>query len=229
MLLSADVFLAAAGAANVSHQNTETAHQVSPASHGTFQDHLTYQPVESGGMFEGVSAQAIQSQEPVVATSETQPGDQVTEPAVQAKTVTATTASASSNAKVSTVAATFSATFTASAGSVATQQLTASLNVANAPPVSTVSAQSANNQSVVSNSNSSSNSNASSSTPAATSSTATSTVDLFLSVNNALNAIATGTTPAPINLPSASLGGVLTVTGVQITFAGLSFVGGVAR
>ena len=133
---------------------------------------------------------------------------------------------ASSHAKISTAATSISATSTATAGSVATQQITASLKVANAPPATVTGSQSANSQANVSNSNSSATSNSSSSVSAPKPLTVSSTVDLFLSVNNALNAIAAGTTPAPINLPNATIGGVLTITGVQITFAGIMVAGG---
>jgi len=63
VLLSADAFLAAAsGAAGVNH-SVEVAHQISPSSSEVLHAGSVSQSVEVGGIFEGISAQPIQSHE----------------------------------------------------------------------------------------------------------------------------------------------------------------------
>jgi hypothetical protein len=237
VLLSADAFMAAATLANAVHKTTEVTHQAASPDHTAFQDNLAYQPAEPGGIFDGVASQAIQSHETASTQSATHAGSQ-TAPAtatsssqdaatvVQAKTTKAATILTGSTPKLSTAATTLSATSTTATNSVATQQMTASLKVANAPPTGAANVQTANNKTITANSNVSNNSSPLSSSSTAKPLNATSAVDLFLTVNNALNAIATGTTPAPINVGDASLGGVLNITGVQISFSGITVSGG---
>ncbi|MEI7534932.1 MAG: LEPR-XLL domain-containing protein, partial [Verrucomicrobiae bacterium] len=202
VLLSADGALAVAAIGHAAHQPTE----VVVVDHGVSQAAAAYQPAESGGIFDGVSTQAIESS---VA---------VTNPAVHAKTTTTATVSAVSVTKVSTAATPISATSTTTSGGAVTQQLTTSLTVANAPPVSGNASQSSNNQSFIPKSNLSSNSSTPVFSSTVTPLIVTPAVDLVASINAAITAIASGGPTTALDFDSATLGGILKLNTVHISF-----------
>ena len=201
-MLSADGALAVAAIGHAAHQPTE----VVVVDYGVSQAAAAYQPAESGGIFDGVPTQAIESS--VAATN----------PVVEAKTTVTATASAGSVAKFSTAATPISATSTTTSGSAVTQQLTTSLTVANAPPTSGNASQSSNNQNFNPKSNLTSNSSAPVFSSTVTPLIVTPAVDLVASINTAITAIAAGGPTTALDFGSATLGGILKLNTVHISF-----------
>jgi hypothetical protein len=238
VLLSADVLLASAVLTNAAHKHADVAHQDSFAGQGTFQDAVAYSPAnEAAGIFDGVSGEAIHSHS-VTPTTHTDGQNHKNEngavnqtasvqnstAAVQSKAEVKTVASSVSAAKISTANSTISAPANTASANVMTQQLTASLKAANAPPVATQNSQSSVNQSVASNSNSSGNSNAISSASSNPSNsqplTLTGSTDLSSSISAELTLYQNGTVSGTVtkSLGDLTMGGVLTLHSVSLVF-----------
>ncbi len=191
---------------------------------GTLQDTLTHSTShETTGIFDGVSAQAIHT--PATETAPVQAPTHHTQntdsSAVQSEAKTAVV-STSSSTQVSTASNNSTAPTTVST-TTATAQSQASLNTANGPPANASVSQASSNETVTSTTTPSSSADKSPSSPIQN---ADSPLDLLQTINTDLNAIATGTSPSPINVGSATLGGVLSITGVAVSFSGLTISGG---
>lgn len=140
--MSGDTLLVSAIVASVvSHKHVEAVHQESATSQSQFQDSIHYNPAtESGGLFDGVASQPIQSDEEASKPATEAPATAQTPAVKSAANVVATpAATTASTTKTQTDTNSTSTASTTSSQSVTTAQLTASLNVANAPPATTQS------------------------------------------------------------------------------------------
>jgi hypothetical protein len=106
-----------------------------------------------------------------------------------------------------------------------TQQLTDTLKNANGPPASQSNGSQSINVSLPTTSTATTQVSSSSSRNGSSATVTANSVNLAISIVNALNAIANGGTTDPLNLPDATLGGVLDIHGITVTFAGITHSG----
>jgi hypothetical protein len=236
VLLSADPLLVSAVAACASaHKPIEAVHHESPAGPSTFHDSISYVPANAaGGIFEGVASRPVHSQPAAQETAPPTPsGPSQSDPAqaagsaVQAKAqVESGVVSATASAKIPAAPQAIKATSASSSASTMTQQLTACLTAANGPPASTSVSQVSATQSASSSSSSSSGTKAPALSAPVSNIPAIGPADLLQSITSDLASIASGGSSSPINLGNASLAGVLSIQGIQLSFANLTISGG---
>jgi hypothetical protein len=227
VLLSADALAASSVLAGATQHHLRDTfapiHEHSAAGLGTVHD-ASYNPSgQAENMFEEVTGEAVQSpaqtpaQEAVQAAVIIAPKEAVSPAAAvqqsasvaaQAHTQTATSSSAGSS-KISSAATTTAATVSAASGNVLTQQLTQTLTAANGPPASQSIANTAIYQANLA------------------------PPDMTSSINAELALYQNGTASGTVvlNFGNLSLGGVLSLTNVSLTFnavyAGGNFSGSV--
>ena len=231
VLLSGDALLVSAVAANaLAHKPVETVHQDHVADQHHFQDSISYTPAtEAGGIFDGVSAQPIHSTVTESKTAATQTAvqnheapAQKTDAAVQSTSVTKTAAVVTPAAKVHDTTGVVSVAATIFSQNVMTRQMTASLNVANAPPgVNTTQSKpsQASNNKTVTNSTGNSQSSATSASSSKTSSSNTTlpgpTTGLWATILTAIGQTTWAT--SPVSYQNVTLG-PLNFSSVSVTY-----------
>jgi hypothetical protein len=250
VLLSADALLAGAALASSVHNplHHPVAQEHSAAGLGALQEASYHPESQMGGMFEGMAVEAITPAPTTPATPQSTPSTHSSEPsqapaapAESSKAVVAQVAVQAPVAKalpvkVSTTTSSLSPAVVVNAGSVMTAQLTQTLTAANAPPAASAPAAGTVSASLqtVGNPLVTTSSTASTKVATASLSSSTSTVsqpkpassplDLAAQILNELNSIANGGS-ATIGPLDASLGGVLSLTGVQVTFSNITKTG----
>ena len=217
------------------HRPTEVVHCHPVPGGQTPQDSLRYHAANAPeDMFAGLAREPLHSQTmdsaaaPATHSSDPNQGNSAQDSvaAVHAKAAAKTdVVSTLSFARISTARPAANSTRISGSANTMTQQLTASLTAANGPPASAVLSPLANNPGVASTASVSSGSK-SGILPKPLDNSGT--VDLLASIIGDLATFGSSgnTTPSPINLGNATLAGVLSAQGVQLTFASLTISSG---